>query len=257
MGVGQAIPSPGQFVGTIDSSLRGMHGRDYLLSSVMRQHRSLVAVISSLRENATILSLGAGGAFVEEYLVRGFGASVTIVDFPETIELNRMLYDRLFDKQVPLDLASDPLDFGKELYDGVFWFDNIEHLPRNPAEVFSPIAKSLRAGGWMFLTTDNICRLVNIGKLLMGRNILPPPSRMFASVNFENEGVHRREYNAAEILSLLSACGFTNQKVQYFWQKPRDSIQKLPLWIIELLIPKLRPHMLISARKAQPEARAN
>jgi len=244
----QKIPTIEAFTASLNFSLREFHTKKYFLSSNMRHYRSLVDVIKKIPEKARILSLGAGGAFVEEYLARNCEALITVADFPAVLELNQKLYNTIFEKTIPVDLVASPLDFGNNLFDAILWFDNIEHVPRDPKEIILSVTKSLKYGGFIFLATDNIACLRNIGKLLIGHNILPNPSRLFSPVSFENEGVHRRLYTAKEIKNVFSDCGLTCYTISYLWQKRRTGIT-IPFMWIETLFPRFRPHMLISAKK--------
>ncbi len=242
-------PSRQEFVHTLDFSLRNMHNRDYFLTCELRQYRSLVEISRTIHIKPKIISIGAGGAFVEEWLAKRADAAITIVDFPEALNLNSVLYRALFDEQIGTNLVSDNIYFGENIYDAALWLDNIEHLARDPTEMARAIARCLRPSGFLFITTDNLARISNSIKLLLGRSILQPARMLFSPVTFENEGVHRREYTYGEISHMLRTCGFASIKVNYLWQRERRALIKIPIRFIETLIPRFRPHMLVRAQK--------
>lgn len=223
--------------------------KSYFESSFYRQYRSSNMILSRVKPNARVLSLGAGGAFVEEVAKKHLNASVFVVDFEETLKIEGELYQN-FAGMFPGDI-SDP-DWVSPLsdIDAVFWFDNIEHLRADPTNILRKLSTALAPGGQIFITTDNFARLRNILKLIFNRSIVALPPDLFAEVDFEHEYVHRREYTRPELETCLKNAGLGLADIEMLWQSPSERLSKLPFRTFEYLFPRFRPHMLISAQKA-------
>jgi SAM-dependent methyltransferase len=202
-----------------------------------------------LKNGARILSIGAGGAFVEEVVTKRLQAKVFVVDFPAALPFLGRFYDTLFEGAFAADVMAPDWSPPVTDLDAVFWFDNIEHLAADPAILLKKLNPAVKPGGQVFLTTDNFARLRNILKLMCRRPIVAPPELLFAPVNFAHEFVHRREYTAEEIRTVFTRSGFTVVETEFLWQNRSERPSKLLFRSIELLLPRYRPHMLVRAVK--------
>lgn len=238
-------PSVKQFVGSLDLDFRGMHTASYLRSSLYRQYKSLLMVLKWINDGDRVLSLGAGGAFVEEYIAKVRGARVFVVDFAEAIHRNQRLYDKYFERSYSANITDSNWVPPVTDINVVLWFDNIEHLSTDPVVILKRLKGSLAKDARLFITTDNFARFRNILKLTFRRSILPMPDKLFSDFSFDNEGVHRREYTLPELKLILAQSGYDFEEVEYLWQKIKIPIYKIPFLIFEYLCPIYRPHMLI------------
>ena len=68
----------------------------YLLEHINRLYDTFCICRSLLAVSPTnnILSIGAGSAFVEAQLNKLLNANITVIDFPETIKLNEIHYNK-------------------------------------------------------------------------------------------------------------------------------------------------------------------
>jgi SAM-dependent methyltransferase len=242
--------SQAQFRSLLDLERRNFHAKSYFEASFYRQYRSSLMVLKHLRKSARILSLGAGGAFVEEFAVKSLGASVYIVDFPETLALEGDLYRSIAAEAFPGDISDPAWVPPVGNLDAVFWFDNVEHLRVDPTLILRRVACAFRPDGQIFITTDNFARFRNIIKLALNRSIVAPPGDLFSSVDFQHEYVHRREYTLPEMEACLMNAGLQLREVEFLWQNRCEPIRKRAFVAMEWLFPRLRPHMLIRAGKA-------
>jgi SAM-dependent methyltransferase len=241
--------SPNEFRSLIDLESRKFHMKSYFESSFYRQYRSAKMVLGSLGPSPRILSLGAGGAFVEEIAKKRLDASVFVVDFAETLDIESNLYSN-FSGMFAGDISAPEWTSPIEHLDAVLWFDNIEHLRIDPTVILRKLQSALAKDGQIFITTDNFARLRNILKLIFNRSIVALPQDLFADVDFEHEYVHRREYTRPELQACLANAGLKTLEVEMLWQSPSEGLKKLPFRTFETLFPRFRPHMLIRARKA-------
>lgn len=150
--------------------------------------------------------------------------------------------------------------------DVCFLLDAIEHLT-NPVFCLDQINKSLRLGGSLILTTDNIsCLGYTYGMLRSGRspNIHPLSSSMFYRGDWRP---HFREYSRDELAFYLQYCGFKVMKHEYFERKQGDyyldgegkvreksrysGIKGMIVKNVVKHVPHLRDHHIILAEKVQ------
>jgi len=98
------------------------------------------------------------------------------------------------------------LDLEKEIahdskYDAIVCFDVLEHLLHNPSMFLYNVHTLLSDTGVFMMTTDNVARLINVVKLMLGMNIyFPLESPYYVR--------HNREYTLKEMTDLLAGTGF-------------------------------------------------
>ena len=102
-----------------------------------------------------------------------------------------------------VDTEVAPLPYPDDHFDTVLLCEVIEHLVRDPVFQLAEIARVLRPGGVFILTTPNVARAANRGRLAQRQGIYDPYSR------YGLHGRHNREYTAEEILELTDGVGFT------------------------------------------------
>ncbi len=146
--------------------------------------------------------------------------------------------------------------------------DVIEHLV-NPVHCLDEINKSLKKGGYLILTTDNITNFrYVINMFISGKspNIHPLRSSLIYTGDWRP---HFREYSKDELFFLLEYCGYKIVKHEYFdremgtyfinkkknkinkvynFKKLRNFLSFLTIKITNL-IPHLRSHHIILAQK--------
>jgi SAM-dependent methyltransferase len=200
-----------------------------------------------LLESGTLLSIGAGSAFVETALSAD-GADVTVVDFPEAITLNEAYYGASGLKAVGADV-SDPQALERlGQFDVVLAAEIVEHVPAPPSQLFSAWSACVRRRGHLVVSTPNLGSISSLLRLLFMRPLLPEAESTFGPVSFENEGVHRREYMPSEIGSALSAIGLSPRR-PVFTVNHRPRGVKEWAYVPAQLIPRFRPTMIMVATK--------
>jgi len=146
----------------------------------------------------------------------------------------------------------------------VLFLDVIEHLT-NPLHCLDQINKSLKMGGYLIITTDNLSDWGNAYMMFRkGRspNIHPVQSSLFYRGDWRP---HHREFTKEELEFYLKYCGFEIIKHEYFERKQGDyfigengKIFEMPRYsgikgyIIKFLLknaPHLRDHQILIARK--------
>jgi SAM-dependent methyltransferase len=94
------------------------------------------------------------------------------------------------------------LPFDDGALDVVVFGEVLEHMTNDPWFAIAEIARVLKPGGALVLTTPNVARLENVVALLEGRNLYDPFSK------YGPYGRHNREYTRDELHRLLAHGGF-------------------------------------------------
>ena len=114
-----------------------------------------------------------------------------------------------------LNIEAWPFSFADGEMDVVVFGEVLEHMTNDPMHALREIARVLKPGGRLVLTTPNVARIENVVALLDGRNIYDPYS------GYGPYGRHNREYTRNEIHQLLTYCGF-EPEISYTANVHRD-----------------------------------
>jgi SAM-dependent methyltransferase len=114
------------------------------------------------------------------------------------------------------DLEKDIIPLPDAFFDGIIFYDVLEHLPENPAFVCAEIHRVLAPDGFLIITTPNVHRLDNLVRLFRGENIFAPYD------GFGAWGRAVREYTPVEVTELLEAHNFTIESFFVEDITPRD-----------------------------------
>ncbi len=113
-----------------------------------------------------------------------------------------------------VNLERDRLPFDDASMDLVLGLEVIEHLIRNPVHMLQEIARVLRPGGKLLLTTDNANHYIRLLKFLALRPIYWP----YPETTFGDR--HNREFLAWELEDLLRGIGYADVAVRTFNWRP-------------------------------------
>jgi SAM-dependent methyltransferase len=107
------------------------------------------------------------------------------------------------------DLKKDAIPFADESFDVVLASEVLEHFNFHPARFLAEVARVLRPGGRLILTTPNLIRLNNVFKMILGQ-----------SINWDIkddywDGAHHREFTAGELVELLKQSGLHLDNIVY------------------------------------------
>ncbi|MDQ2741965.1 MAG: methyltransferase domain-containing protein [Chloroflexota bacterium] len=85
----------------------------------------------------------------------------------------------------------------------------LEHLKLSPIPILEQLARLLRPGGRLILTTPNIARQSNVEALVAGENFLEPfPDDLPLDIDATDFLEHVREYSVREVVDAVEAAGF-------------------------------------------------
>ena len=121
-----------------------------------------------------------------------------------------------------LDIETDPFPYKSNTFDLVLCSEVIEHLPHSPVPAIREMYRVTKPGGHVLITTPNITRSINQGKMLLGK------SPMYSIDAFlENEGRgsnlyhrHNHEFTLAELTKLTRHAGWKTTKATHFISYP-------------------------------------
>jgi SAM-dependent methyltransferase len=113
------------------------------------------------------------------------------------------------------NIETDRFPYEDGQFDCVLFCEILEHLLLDPGHAVAEMARIVRPGGFLVVTTPNVARLANLYFLALGRNIYDGYS---ANGPY---GRHNREYTLAEVTSLLAGHGFET------WRSEVRNIQPL------------------------------
>jgi SAM-dependent methyltransferase len=163
--------------------------------------------------------------------------------------------------------AKDVRNWNLENNDCCLLLDVIEHLT-NPIFALESINKSLRMGGSLVLTTDNIAAIGYIIPMIKsGRspNGHPLKTSLFYRGNWRP---HAREFSQEELRFFLTITGFTVTSHDYFERRQGDfyidltrqrinkkkrlrGVKRLIIATVLKMLPHLRDHQIIIAKKTK------
>jgi len=237
-----------------DARQMNRHGEEYLAQHIGRFYETFRACSGLIPRGAKLLSVGAGGAYVETQLKRFYGAEITVADYPEAVEALQGDYSRHGFATLGIDLTADrglPLP---ETFDAALSLEVIEHLPIPPRCHLRALYDVLKPGGCLVLTTPNGAHLPNVVRLLRGKPILPDAELAFSPASYDNEHVHRREYVAGEIIDAMTRAGFAHERTHYLTGRRRTGFGLgRQLRRLYGLVPHLKKIMLLVGRKTKTE----
>jgi len=100
------------------------------------------------------------------------------------------------------NIERDRFPYAENSYDCVLFCEVLEHLLLDPDRAVAEIARVLRPGGYLIVSTPNATRLSNLYFLALGENIWEGYSEHGAY------GRHNREFTLTEVCDLLGRHGF-------------------------------------------------
>ena len=168
---------------------------------------------SLLGNDATGEGLEVGSAF--GYLL--FSAAVLLprmrwtgLDYPGRTYRHSEAYEKAYHEYncgfVAADICKEPLPFADGQFSAVTFSEVLEHLPIEQVNfVFSELARVIRPGGILMVSSPNQASLENRIKLLKGKSILDMPNPIDS---FGGVFGHIRLYTPGEIEATLSKMGF-------------------------------------------------
>ena len=213
-----------------DAYQEDIRGKHSILISFIRYWYVLRYVQSSFQNDqlSSVMDVGAYPGSFLKIIRRFFGKDVEYIGvglgFSEKYSaVMEKLGAKLFSTELDPDFIEPEIvkDWPFSNIDCCLFLDVIEHLV-NPVDCLDKINNSLRMGGKLIITTDNITALGYIYHMLRnGESPNTPPARshLFYRGNWRP---HFKEFSRAELIFFLKHCGFRLIKHEYFERKQGD-----------------------------------
>lgn len=161
----------------------------------------------------------------ELQLANYFGGSMSGASFTHVAELEGKKIEFPFSH---FNIEEDPFPYADGSFDCVLFCEILEHLLMSPERAVAEMARIVRPGGFLVISTPNATRLTNLYFLMLGKSIWDGYS---ANGPY---GRHNREYTLAEVRELMDRHGF---------EPFRAEVRNLqPLARRFTYLQKLRPH---------------
>lgn len=222
--------------------------------------------------DAVFLDIGTGRAIAPR-LFKSLGYRVVTVDNPQSGSPFPLENAALAGIEThACDILAEPLPLADASVDCILFADVIEHLLHSPKPALAEFLRVLKPGGVVVATTPNAVRLSVRLRVLLGISNWPNLRAYFDAPYHRG---HHHEYTAAEFRYAFERSGFAVDKLvfegtvagvdvaaleelqpQQIKRKPGRShplvrLAKAPVVLLERLVPRFRPVMLLVARKAR------
>jgi SAM-dependent methyltransferase len=136
----------------------------------------------------------------------------------------------------------DAFPYPDAAFDCVLFCEILEHLLVNPDHALAEIARVLRPGGFVVLSTPNATRLPNLYSLALGKSIWDDYSP------HGPYGRHNREFTLAEVCALVERHDFD---VDRFEVRNIERLARRYTWVEWLRPTVWKGHLFVVGRKRQ------
>lgn len=203
----------GAFLRRMEGVFRDPARRDRYIGDGLERIQVVLRLLDGLRGNGVrqILELGANPYAMTLLIKRRFGSTfdLALANYFGERTLSDTGSQSLEADGERLDLAyrhfnveRDPFPYADGTFDCVLFCEILEHLLESPDAVVGEIARVLRPGGYVVVSTPNATRLPNLFFLAAGRSIWE-----WYSDNGPY-GRHNREFTLTEVRELVERHGF-------------------------------------------------
>ena len=151
-----------------------LEGRKYNVKHFRQnsgRYLKMIEFILPCSSDIRILDIGCGYCYLTKFL-KLQGLQIQAIDF----YYGDIPKIRCQQSSVPffqLNIEADDFPFGEAFFDIILLGEVLEHLNYSPLIPLKKIRRALKREGRLILTTPNGRRLVNLLKLMLGRNIYP------------------------------------------------------------------------------------
>ena len=161
-----------------------------------------------------------------------------------------------------LNIETDAFPYKCNTFDLVLCSEVIEHLPQSPVPALREMYRVTKKGGHVVITTPNINRSINQGKMLLGRSPMYDVDAFLENGGKGSNLYHRhnREFTLAELTRLVSHAGWSVREATHFISyspfRRRNRTDHPLVWtgkfanfLAMSAIPRLRDTLLVTGLK--------
>jgi 2-polyprenyl-3-methyl-5-hydroxy-6-metoxy-1,4-benzoquinol methylase len=234
---------------TADTKYLNDEAIEYIKYHGRRFYYTYLECAKFLKKGDKVLSMGAGVSCIEKILSEDIGVEVTALDFPDSIKMNIAYFDFLGFKTIEADLSEDEVNLPIDTFNMLICSEVVEHINKSIYEQMRIFSSSIKANGYIVITTPNLGSIMQISKLLLLQPILPSADITFAVATKENIWAHRREYLASEIVDAYLKLGYKHTLTKYMhYTYPKTVYMKI-LTLVGTIIRRFRVGMIVIGQK--------
>lgn len=204
-----------EILASIETSIKSTDERTYFLIHEARYKKILEEIVALRRaqgqnsQKLRILDVGCFpyhlGAALEKMGHEVWGIS----SFHEPIKNKKVAI---------LNIETDIFPYKDNFFDLVLCSEVVEHLPQSPVPAIRQMYRVTKQGGQILITTPNITRSINRGKMLLGKS---PVYSIDAFLENQGKGSnlyhrHNREFTLHELTKLTKHAGWQIDKATHF-----------------------------------------
>jgi SAM-dependent methyltransferase len=231
-----------------DQSLREWLGRYVNPNALRRIAFDLGYIRTSLPAEARIVEFGTTPPILTVALAR-LGYRVEGVDLDPDRFGRALAAAEVTVRRV--DIETEPLPFAAGSFDAALFLEIFEHLRVNPIFTLGEVARVLKPGGTLFLSTPNLTSYQGLIDIVLRNRTPVDPFEQYSKLALYGHMGHVRIYTSKEICSFLEKVGFRVETVVR-----RGWLARKPAWKQRLLgltlgmaFPRLRSHTGVIARR--------
>lgn len=157
------------------------------------------------------MEIGATPFHFSKILVEA-GVDLTAID-PSPERVNEEYFEGM--QVFTADVETQPLPFSNGEFDTVLLMDVIEHFYVNPLFALREIARVMKPGGKLLVTTDNLYSLRYMKRFLSGRSINNAVEEWQKLEKIGHRG-HIRLYSKRELRMFFAASGISAKEGGYY-----------------------------------------
>lgn len=173
------------------------------------------------------------------------GYEVFGIDLPDYVNQFKNNFAKWGIDNQAVDLAKEKLPYQNDYFDLIIASEILEHLRFHPTTFFTELARVLKPGGKIMITTPNLIRFNNVIKMVLGQSINWDITEDYW------DGVHAREFTVKEIKQLASIVNLKVIEVGYenFSYPSLSWIVKLVNKIVGFIFPKRKGNLILILSK--------
>ena len=162
-----------------------------------------------------------------------------------------------------LNIESDRFPWPDAYFDLIVFTEVIEHLPHSPVTPLREMARVLKPGGRVIITTPNAVKLHHRLKLLFGYSVSFPIDQLVSVSPHDGSlyHLHHREYTLAELQTVVTLAGLRVVTASHVCLYPptrtkvahESNVTKSIKWLgyfAQQLVPSFRDSLVVIAEKS-------